>query len=240
MQSQTEKPYYRLNVYDYIDCFCGWDPLTELVKYAGSPRNELYLLSLIKTGGRAGEVLTLNTDNFKLDKRSKTLQCKNMKLEKRWHKVKLPDGTTTRDHIEAVRKPFPILLRENLTKELVEHLALTPDGSLFPSPYKTHDPLTVSWGYKLILRINDELPRPLFQELGLDRPFNNDKGEKIAETIHLWQHWFRSQRASQLKEEYDFTESELMEFFGWMDYKTALHYSRSGFSKLAEKMRQHS
>lgn len=42
--------YHRLNVYDYVLEFCGWDAIQELIKYAGSPRNEIYLTALIKTG----------------------------------------------------------------------------------------------------------------------------------------------------------------------------------------------
>jgi len=53
----------------------------------------------------------------------------------------------------------------------------------------------------------------------------------------LWQHWFRAQRASELRSDYGFTEADLMEYFGWLDYNTALHYSRLGASNLAKKMR---
>jgi hypothetical protein len=226
--------YHRLNVYDYVLEFCGWEPIEELIKYAGSPRNELYLTCLIKTGGRAGEVLNLLSENFSENKRQKTILCQNMKLEKRWRKM--PDGT--RQHIEAIRKPFPVLTEEPLSKRLLEQLEAVKDGPLFSSPYKTHDPLTVSWGYKLIRRVNDELPKPLFNRLGLNIPFRDKNTQEIlSDTIHLWQHWFRSERASQLRSEYGFSEADLMEFFGWLDYKTALHYGRLGASNLAKKMR---
>lgn len=232
-----ERPYYRLNVYEHIEEFCGWEPIAELVKYAGTQRNEMYLTCLFKTGGRAGEVLWLHTDNFKVDKRKKVLFVQNMRLEKRFRKKKLEDGTVVREHVDAIRKKFPILLEEPLTKELLEYLRATPDGLLFPSPYKgSTKPLTVSWGYKLIRKINDELPRPLFNDLGLDKDFIVN-GKKIADTIHLWQHWFRSQRARQLKADYGFSEAELMEYFSWLDMKTAIRYSAVGASKLAEKMR---
>lgn len=231
--------YHRLNVYDYVLEFCGWEPLAELIKYAGSPRNEMYLTCLIKTGGRAGEVLSLTTENFSLNNRTKTIIVSNMKLEKRWKKIKNPDGSATRQHIEAVRKPFPILQEEPLSKELTDFLQACNRSTLFVSPYKTHDHLTVSWGYKLIRQISNEIPKPLFNRLGLNQPFRDKETQAtIQDTIHLWQHWFRSQRASQLRSEYGFTEADLMEFFGWLDYKTALHYSRLGATNLAKKMRQ--
>lgn len=238
MKQVLEQTYYRLNVYDHIDEFCGWEPISELIKYAGSQRNEMYLTSLFKTGGRAKEVLWLSTNNFKVDKRRKVLFCQNMKLEKRIRRRKLDDGTVIRERIEAVRKTFPILLEEPLTKELITYLMATPDGLLFPSPYKdSKQPLTVSWGYKLIRKINDELPSSLFNSLGLNRPFIVN-GKQIHDTIHLWQHWFRSMRARELRDDYNFTEAELMEYFSWLDMKTAIHYSAVGASKLADIMRR--
>lgn len=231
-----KKPYNRLNVYDYIDNFCGWKAFYELNKYAANPTQETYLLGLEKTGGRAGEVLALISENFSLDKRKKSLMVSNMKLEKHFITIKNPDGTKTRQHIDAIRKPFPVPLGEPLTRELLEKLRTT-EGLLFPSPYKPHKPYSVVWGYQTIIKISDSLPSSLKQELGLNRPFiNKVSGEKISDTIHLWQHYFRSQRARQLKEEYDFSEAELMEFFGWLDLKTAIHYSAVGARKLASKM----
>jgi len=233
---QVARPYFRLNVYDHIEEFCGWQPIEELIKYAGNQRNEMYLTCLFKTGGRAGEVLWLDTDNFVVDKRKKVLFCQNMKLEKRFRRIKLEDGTVRREHVDAIRKKFPILLEETLTKELLEYLRAAPEGALFRSPYKSHNPLTVSWGYTRIRKINDELPRPLFNSLGLNQPFIV-KGKKVDNVLHLWQHWFRSQRARQLREDYDFSEAELMEYFSWLDMRTAIRYSAVGASKLAEKMR---
>ena len=64
-------------------------------------------------------------------------------------------------------------------------------------------------------------------------------GKQIAETIHLWNHWFRSQRASQLKADYGFAEGDLMEWFQWLDFKTATHYAHLGYSGLAKKMQSH-
>ncbi len=229
--------YHRLNVYDYVNEFCGWAALEELTKYAGSPRNELYLLGLIKTSGRATEVLCLEKENFNVIPKKKYILVQNMKLEKRWRKVKLQDGSSVREHMEAIRKPFPVLLKEPLSQELLEHLEASKDGGLFVSPYKAHKPLTRDWGYKLIRRINDDIPRSLFNRLGLNITFRDRVTQAAtADMIHLWQHWFRSKRASQLRAEYDFSEPDLMEFFGWLDYKTALHYSKLGASNLAKKM----
>jgi len=240
--------YHRLNVYDYVNEFCGWQPIEELIKYAGTPTKEMYLTNLIKTGGRAGEVLQLAKENFSVNKRQKILLCQNMKLEKRYrtkrdpitHKpiLKANGKRDTETIMSAIRKPFPILLEETLTNLQLEQLENIEHGPLFTSPYKGHLPLTVSWGYKFIRKLNDEIPKPLFNQLGLNQPFRDKvTGNTLSEVIHLWQHWFRSERASQLRSEYAFSEADLMEFFGWLDYNTALHYSRLGASNLAKKMR---
>jgi len=246
MSTQTVQQYHRLNVYDYVLEFCGWEPLEELLKYTNSPTQTRYTLCLIKSGGRAGEVLGLNRENFVIQKRQKHIIIQNMKLEKRYgtHKDPItkkalhrPDGKLDTYTINAIRKPFPILLEEPLTTELLTYVNEIHEGDLFSSTYKLRKPLTVSWGYKFIRKLNNEIPRSLFNQLGLNQPFRDKvTGNTIADTIHLWQHWFRSQRASQLKAEYDFKESDLMEFFGWIDYQTAIHYSRLGATNLAAKM----
>jgi len=214
---QKQAGYHRLNVYDYVNDFCGWNALAELNKYAKNPIQERYLLGLEKTGGRAGEVLALNMANFTIDKRKKILLVSNMKLEKRFITIKNPDGTKTRQHIEAFRKPFPIPLKESLSREFLESL-LTCEGTLYPSTYKDHKPLTVSWGYKFLRSLSDELPKTLKNQLGLNQPFRDRlTGKILSDQIHLWQHWARAQRASQLRIEYGFNEADLMEFFGWLD-----------------------
>ena len=51
----------------------------------------------------------------------------------------------------------------------------------------------------------------------------------------VWPHWFRSQRASQLAFEHGFRSEELVEFFNWKDYETALRYAHMGWEGLAKK-----
>ena len=46
--------------------------------------------------------------------------------------------------------------------------------------------------------------------------------------LELWAHWFRSQRASQLGFEYEFTENELMEWFKVIDKTWARRYCKKG------------
>jgi hypothetical protein len=235
--------YHRLRVDKYIDSFCGWIPLIEMIKYAGNERNQAFLTFLFKTGGRASEALMLTPSNFTV--KDPLLIVSNMRLLKHFKKVGIKERYQTEsgewvtrwntETVTATRKPFPIPLKEPLTEEMVNYLESGIGGYLFPSPY-TNKPLTRFWAYQLIRKVSDDLPKKLFRQLGLDRPFLDDKGNVIENQIHLWLHWTRSQRASQLSSEYDFKESELMEFFGWLDYPTALHYSHLGYEKLASKM----
>lgn len=50
---------------------------------------------------------------------------------------------------------------------------------------------------------------------------------------NIWPHWLRAQRASQLALEYGLNTHALVEYFEWIDLKTALHYSRFGWRGLA-------
>jgi hypothetical protein len=60
---------------------------------------------------------------------------------------------------------------------------------------------------------------------------------------HIYDHWFRSQRASQLSSEYEFSEPHLNRFFGWSGGWTtqrqsmASRYARTGFTDLWDRMR---
>lgn len=228
----TTSKYHRLNVYDYIDRFCGWKPLCELYKYTG--RFTPLFITQFKTGGRVSEVLALTSENFFVDKEQELLVVDGMQLEKRYKKDK-QTGETFKVH--AQRKPFPILLKETLTTELLEFVSST-EGLLFPSPYKNGKPLSRVRAYQVIREVSDNLPSRLFRQLGLNRPFNDRQGRPIADKIHLWNHWFRSQRASQLKSDYGFAEGDLMEWFAWLDFKTATHYSHMGYEQLGAKMKK--
>jgi hypothetical protein len=56
--------------------------------------------------------------------------------------------------------------------------------------------------------------------------------------LEIWNHWFRSQRASQIGTEYDFTENELMEWFNVIDREWAKRYSKKGEFGLRKAMQQ--
>jgi integrase len=233
--------YYRLNVKDYVESFCGWKPLIELVKTAFEDREQSFLSCLFLTGGRVSEVLQLKRENFEVRERDCVLIVRNMPLLKRYRKVeeeKTPDSKRKwiTERLIKTRKPFPISLHEPLTPILLKWLRQTPENTwLFPSPYKRGKPLSRNWAYKFIRKLDKNLTQKQRQELGLDKPFVKD-GRKVSDRLHLWPHWFRSQRASQLVNDYGFEVLDLIDYFSWERSDTALTYARRGWRGLASKM----
>jgi hypothetical protein len=95
------------------------------------------------------------------------------------------------------------------------------------------------------------LPEDLKESLGLKQPLldlvtgkevgfwdvdENGKKCLVKGEIHLWVHWMRSQRASQLRHDYGFKVEELVEYFKWTDLETALIYAHMGTQDLTDKM----
>lgn len=233
--------YPRLNVETYVKKFCGWQPIQEMLKYADRERDSFFFTSLIKTGGRAKEVTGLTKSNFIED--PPFIVVTNMQLEKHYRKKENPlPGEPTTEKIYAIRNDFSIPLKEPLSQELLQGIANSKEDLLFPSPYKKdeHKPISRIRMYQIIRELNDKLPPKLKKELGLAIPFmDKTRTIKFSDEIHLWLHWARSQRASQLAAEYNFTEGELLEWFGWKDIKTATRYAHKGYVKLGNKMLQH-
>jgi Phage integrase family. len=239
---------YRMSVRDFIEEFCGWDAIKELVTHKwNTSRERALIVALFLTGGRATEVLNLTKEMFKikqLEDGRQYLYVEGMMLEKRYRKLgQKYVGDDDKNHFEtekiiAVRKPFAIMLDEPLAPMLLNWIEQCEGGLLFPSPYnKKHGkPLTRFWAYKYIRSLYERVPDSLKEALGMKHPFVIN-GEKIDDELHLWLHWFRSQRASQLVRDYNFDLPELMSYFSWLEVKTALRYLRKGSRELASKMK---
>jgi hypothetical protein len=236
----SRNKYYRLNVKDFVEEFCGWRNLQELIKHAGDLRNETFLATLFLTGGRVSEVLALKTENFVERRPEGVMIVRGMLLEKRYKKIKETVDAAGHKHwitekIVAKRKQFPIVIAEPLTPTLLEWLRQSQD-LLFPSPYKVDLPLSRGWAYKLVRTVETRIPGTLRDALGLNRPFVVN-GVKVNDSIHLWLHWFRSQRASQLVRDYNFEVIDLLNYFSWEKYETALNYAKRGWRDLSAKMK---
>ena len=60
-------------------------------------------------------------------------------------------------------------------------------------------------------------------------------GKEIG--VHLYDHWFRAQRACQLASEYGFSLMELLDWFGWKHLETAKRYAKLNWQDLAKLMK---
>jgi hypothetical protein len=161
------------------------------------------------------------------------------------------------------REPFVILLEKYLSK-LNDPDPDGKSVYLFPSPYAHHRnfkkghllnkreerftpdalgniPFTPQWAYLNIRRVNNLAFKDLKGRLGLLRPFfghleGKTEPVKLSDEIHLWIHWIRSQRASQLVADYGLSAEELVEHFQWQDLETAMRYAKTGWKRIADKM----
>jgi len=241
-------PYVRLNVKDFSEEWVGYKPLLELVELAEKPREQAFLSCLFLTGGRASEVLGLRKNNFEVRQNEGLIIVRGMPLLKRYRKLQEltftdSKGQTIRkwatQRLEKTRKPFPILYSEPLTPILLKWIEDIPEESayLFPSPYKEGKPLSRFWAYRFIRRLDKAVSPELRQKLGLDKPLVVE-GVKVKDSLHLWLHWFRSQRACCLVSEFGFQLHDLLDWFSWEHVETAMDYAKKGWRGLAEKMLQ--
>jgi integrase len=229
-------------VRDYSEEWVGYDPLLELIELAGTPREQAFLSALFLTGGRVSEVLALKKSMFEIRKRERVIVVRNMPLLKRYRKlseVKDEEGKRKwiTEKLQKTRKPFPISLREPPVAFLLGWLDSLPneDSLLFESPYNVGKPLTRFWAYYTIRRLDEAVSPELRQKLGLDKPFVVD-GKVVKDKLHLWLHFFRSQRACCLVSEFNFQLHELLDYFTWEHIQTAMDYAKKGWRGLAEKM----
>jgi hypothetical protein len=235
-------------VKDFSEEWVGYKPLLELVDLAEKPREKAFLSCLFLTGGRVSEVLALRKNNFEIRKEEGLIICRNMPLLKRYKKLQELNFTNSKGQtirrwvtqkLEKTRKPFPILLNEPLTTILLNWLEKIPEESayLFPSPYREGKPLSRFWAYRFIRGLDKAVNPELRQKLGLDKPFIVE-GMKVKDNLHLWLHWFRSQRACCLVSEFDFRFEDLTDYFSWENLPTVLFYAKKSWKGLAEKMLQ--
>ena len=231
---------------DYSEGWVGYQPLLELIELAGTPREQAFLSALFLTGGRVSEVLALKKSMFEIRKRERVIVVRNMPLLKRYRKlseVKDEEGRRkwVTEKLQKTRKPFPIPLKEPLTPYLLNWIEAwieaipEEDGLLFPSPYRVGKPLSRFWAYHVIRGLDNRLTPELRQKLGLDKPFVVD-GKVVKDKLHLWLHFFRSQRACCLVSEYGFQLHDLIDWFSWEHIQTAMDYAKKGWRGLAEKM----
>ena len=208
-----------------IDRFIGWDTLMMLIeecehtKYKPSPawdidpfdysnrlinRDQALIATLFLTGGRVNEVVPLRKNQFEIHPLS--LQVRNMRILKRYKKLSHTVDEQGHKHYEtetiaATRGIVPINYAEPLVPVLLKYLK-TVDDYLFPSPHQKRDHISDTRAYQIVTKI----------------------GKRLG--VEVWNHWFRSQRASQLATEYSFDLHRLSDWFKWTQLDTARIYTK--------------
>ena len=244
----SRHPYIRLNVKDYSEEWVGYPAILELIELASQPREQAFLSALFLTGGRVSEVLALRKGMFEVRGQEHLIIVRGMRLFKRYKKLQELNLTNIRgetlrrwvtERLEKTRKPFPILMDEPPTPYLLIWIDSLPieDSLLFESPYNVGKPLTRFWAYRFIRKLDEAVSPELRRKLGLDKPLIVE-GVKVKDKLHLWLHFFRSQRACCLVSEYGFELHDLLDFFSWEHIQTAMDYAKKGWRGLAEKMLQ--
>ena len=208
-----DHPYERRSVLRDSEGFIGWSTLMSLVESAESDLEKTFLSTTFLTGGRVSEVLSLTRDMFDVDREEGVVVVRGMSLLKKFKKIgELPGGGWETLPVDAVRRPFPVLLCEPLAPIMVDWTERSTH-LLFPSPRRLGRSLSRAWGYKTVVRV----------------------GERAG--LSIWPHWFRSQRASQLAADYNLQVLDLVDYFSWDKMDMAVHYSRRGWAGLLARMR---
>lgn len=230
----ADHEYHRRKVED-VEEFIGWSFLEEMTQKVEAKHGfeKSALIPFLMEGGfRIGEavqssdgkvtgglqksMLSLSGD-FVVFKRC--LRLKGYKKTGTYFEThseeELPDNSLKRLYIKDERSG--LWIRKRFKTEAVKQLR----SFAFPKD----EPLV-----KSMLQWWQECPKEtLF-------PFTATRAYQIFTGIDksVWNHWFRSQRASQLAAEYNFNRDKLQRFFEWKDEKTARRYARLGIGDVIE------
>jgi len=199
------------------------------------------IAALFQTGGRISEVLDLQRSNFFLNTHPDLVVIQRMLLLKRYEKIdeyweyvdkqprQMATGALTKigrmfkKHGKKYRrkrwKTKNIEERRDLSfpkteplyvKYLLPYLKNVKEGKLFKVKYNS------------VYSVLHKLP------VEESKPFSTPK--------YYNPHWFRGQRAAQLRIEYGFDTLDLKNFFGWKSDDMAGYYARLGGIPIGEKM----
>jgi len=234
-----------------IKRFIGWNFLLDLIEECNNTlyrldqvellrqRDKGLIAALFLTGGRIKEVVQLRKANFDFEtgKHLGVVVVKGMKLVKRFEKIGewmeftevLPTNVMKRlykwdekehmyyrrrwrtEPLDVARDDFPIWLDDRLFPFFKEWFDSVEDY-LFPAGK---------------IRKKSKLPH-----LSTVRCYQIVRGLGGRLGTHLYDHWFRAQRASQLVKERKYNAEKLLRFFGWEKYETGLKYARLGWEDL--------
>jgi len=220
------------------------------------------------TGSRISEVLMAHADNFSVE--GDFIICKDLPVLKRFSKIAseveyldkpgggeiIPKGYTWSKTYGAfvkikwvtdarldIREDFPIPLWEPFIDILEERIREAKPG---PGGYRWLFPSS-----SLPSRVESKgVQKWILERFGLDarawispeRAYQKVRTIGERQGLHIFNHWFRSQRATMLNHYYRFNEQLLHRFFswagGWATTRPSMGalYARTGIEELTEKM----
>ena len=199
--------------------FAGWDRMLELAGQLDPPSRALFAVAFL-TGGRISEVLKLKRENFVIT-----------------------------DTLIRVRQ-MPLLKRYKKTGEWIEQLAERP-ANITRRLYRFDSDKKVWWRkrfntepceefrHEFAFPIDEPLATILIQHLSKTESsylFDTTRqgAWKALKQINIYPHWCRAQRASCLIGYWGFTMEQMMEWMGWLELTTAMHYGKMGWRRLAD------
>lgn len=193
-----------------IEAFCGWDFLLDLVNAARSTIDKALVAGLFLTGCRISELILLKPEQFNLGFDKDFIIVERCPVLKRYSRKERKSMSTQRT--------FPIRRDEPLVPYLVNAIKNPVSKLLFPYTRQT-----------VFLRV-----RAIGRRLDSKVPFSNIHSSQI------YPHWFRAQRARQLRYEYGFSDEELRDWFGWKVTEAGMPaiYGKLSCLELMKKMRE--
>lgn len=230
--------------------------------------DQALVAALILLGGRIQEILMTHTGMFELDgefisvsgmpvlKRIKKIATKVQVLKELPENGIIPFGYEWSPAYRAFikrewettsiiqeREPFPVPTWEPLSNILLEWINRSEEGLggyrwLFPtpaSPKRKEDPGVQRW-------VDDHFKLDHRAWISHERAWQKITKMGARTGYKIWDHWFRSQRASQLVKQYDFNERHLNRFFGWSSgwasqkRSTASSYAKTDYKELTGLM----
>ena len=201
----------------------GWDYITEVANLSENPT---LIQGIFLTGGRATEMLELQRGHF-ADMGS-YYEVRGMPVFKKFIILsKTLDKETGRRKYKTqpvmVRRTFPILKIEPLAKPFWDSIKdLDREEKLFSWPGQDDQYWQL---YKIVAKIDP--PYSILAPM-----------DRMGRQKNLYPHWFRAQRACQLRVDYNLSLDRLVEFFKWKSLDMARLYAGVSSADMAYAMMQ--
>lgn len=192
-----------------VQGYCGREFLEMLVDKCVRPVEYGLISGLFVTGCRVSELVMLKPGNvnLKVVSRPRIVLFVNVPVVKRYSRK------LRRRYVEY--RTFPARIDDPLMDWFLDYYEYAKSGGrLFP--------YTRVRVFQIVREVGRRLNMPV--------PFS------LIHSSELYPHWFRAQRARQLRHDYKFTDEELRDWFGWKSSGMPSVYGKMSWIELAEKM----